>query len=59
MAQTRSRAARATALGVAATLISGGAAGLTMGHGLLLSKMGAAASVLAGLLFLRRARSRP
>jgi hypothetical protein len=59
MVKQRSKGARLTLLVIAATLIGGGVAGLSDGT-LVATKVGAAASILAGLLFLRMcARSRP
>ena len=59
MAKQRSRGARLTLLVMAVTLIGGGVTGLTTGT-LIATRIGAAAAILAGLLFLRmsvRARS--
>jgi hypothetical protein len=55
MAKQRSRGARLTALVIAVGLIGGGVTGLSTGA-LLATKIGAAVAILAGLLFLRRAR---
>jgi hypothetical protein len=52
MAKQRSRGARLTLLVMAVTLIGAGVTGLSTGH-LAATKIGAAASILAGLLFLR------
>jgi hypothetical protein len=52
MAKQRSRGARLTLPVMAVTLIGGGVTGLGTGH-LVATKIGAAASILAGLLLLR------
>ncbi|MCW2865712.1 MAG: hypothetical protein JWP48_7420 [Actinoallomurus sp.] len=58
MVKQRSRGARLTLLVIAVTLIGGGVAGLGSGT-LMATKIGAAAAILAGLVFLRMcARSR-
>ena len=59
MAKQRSRGTRLTLLVMAVTLIGGGVTGLSAGH-LAATRIGAAASILGGLIFLRmsvRARS--
>lgn len=56
--KTRSRASRCIALGVGATLIIGGIAGLTATHGIAIAKVTSALSIVAGLAFLSRARSK-
>jgi hypothetical protein len=56
--RTRSRARRCIALGVGATLIIGGVAGLTAAHGIAAGKVTSAISIVAGLVFLSMARSK-
>jgi hypothetical protein len=57
MSTSRTRGRRLVALVVAATLISGGAAGLSTGHQVAVT-VSSAVSVLAGLIFLRIAARR-
>lgn len=53
MTQKQSTGRRATALAVAAVLITGGITGLTTAHDHAVTTIGSVVALLAGLLFLR------